>query len=74
MQEKLSKFTFDLGGGGGVAGCGYKCAPIFIRALFEFYTVVLSGRVMCFVLVNKRRVSRRRKLWTSSLLHNCRIV
>ena len=52
MQEKLSEFPFDGGGGGG-AGVGYKCAPVFIRALFEFCTVVQSGRVMCLVLVNK---------------------
>jgi hypothetical protein len=70
VQEKLSGFLCE-GGGGGV---GYKCAPVFIRTLFEFYTVALSGRVMCFVLVNKGRVSRHGKLWTSSLLHNCRIV
>jgi hypothetical protein len=74
VQEKLSELPFDRVGGGGGTSVGYKCTPILRRALFEFYTVVLSGLVIFFVLVNNGRVSRHRKLWTSSLLHNCRIV
>jgi len=82
VQEKLSEFPFVGGAGrwegGGGAGVGYKCAPIFIRALFEFYTRILhcssKRRVMCFGLVNKGRVSRHGKLWTASPLHNGRIM